>query len=45
MFVAEKWIYSVFEVQWISDRIMLIKLVVGNQVLTILSVWATGWPK
>ena len=38
--VAEEWIEKVFEVQRISDRIILVKLVVGERVLTFLSVYA-----
>ncbi|RUS72507.1 hypothetical protein EGW08_019735 [Elysia chlorotica] len=39
--VAEKWIEKVFEVQRISsDRIILVKLIVGRCVCTILSVYA-----
>ena len=40
VFVAEEWIEKVFEVQRVSDRIILIKLIVGQLVLTILSVYA-----
>ena len=40
VFIAEKWIDLEFDLQGISDRIMLIKLIVGKQVLTIVSVYA-----
>ena len=38
VFVAEEWIEKVFEVQRVSDRIILVKLVVGQRVVTLLSV-------
>jgi hypothetical protein len=38
--LAEKWINKVFEVQRISDRIILIKLIAGSSVLTALSIYA-----
>ena len=38
VFIAEKWIDLEFDLQGISDRIMLIKLVLEKQVVTILSV-------
>ena len=40
MFVAEEWIEKVFEVQRVSDRILLVKLIVGQRVVTLLSVYA-----
>ena len=40
VFVAEEWIEKVFEVQRISDRIILVKLIVGQQVVTFLSMYA-----
>ena len=40
VFVAEKWIEKVFEVQRVSDRIILVKLTVGQRVVTFLSVYA-----
>ena len=42
MFVAEEWIEKVFEVQRVSDRIILVKLihVVSQRVVTFLSVYA-----
>ena len=36
VFVAEKWIEKVFEVKQVSDRIILVKIIVGQQVLKIL---------
>ena len=38
--LAEKWLDKVFDIKRISDRIILIKLVVGDRVVSILSVYA-----
>ena len=38
VFVAEEWIGKIFVVQRVSDRIILVKLVVGQHVDTILCV-------
>ncbi|XP_014670792.1 PREDICTED: uncharacterized protein LOC106811605 [Priapulus caudatus] len=38
--LAEEWIGNVFEVRRVSDRIILLRLVVGSSVLTFLSVYA-----
>ena len=38
--MAEEWIEKVFEVQRVSDRILLVKLIVGQRVVTLLSVYA-----
>ena len=40
VFVAEKWIEKVFEVKGVSDRIILVKIIVGQGVLCLLSVYA-----
>ena len=40
VFVAEEWIEKIFEVQRVSDRIILVKLIVGQHVVTFLSVYA-----
>ena len=40
VFVAEEWIEKVFELQRVSDRIILVKLIVGQHVVTFLSVYA-----
>ena len=40
VFVAEEWIEKVFEVQRVCDRILLVKLIVGQRVVTLLSVYA-----
>ena len=37
---AEKWVEAIFDIKHVSDRIMLIKLVVGKRIVTILSVYA-----
>ena len=38
--MAEEWIEKVFEVQRVSNRIILVKLVAGQRVVTFLSVYA-----
>ena len=38
VFLAEEWIRKIFEVQRVSDRIILVKLIVGQHVDTILCV-------
>ena len=38
--MAEEWIEKVFEVQRVSDRIILVKLIVDQHVVTLLSVSA-----
>ena len=38
--MAEEWIEKVFEVQRVFDRIILVKLVVSQRVVTLLSVYA-----
>ena len=40
VFVAEEWIEKVFEVQRVSDRIILVKTIDGQRVVTFLSVYA-----
>ena len=40
VFVAEKWIEKVFEVKRVYDRIILVKIIVGQGVLCHLSVYA-----
>ena len=40
MFVVEEWIEEDFEVQRVSHRIILVKLIVGQRVVTFLSVYA-----
>ena len=40
VFVAEEWIEKVFEVQRVSNRIILVKLIVGQRVVTFLSLYA-----
>ena len=39
--MAEEWIEKVFDVQRVSDRILSVKLIVGQRVVTLLSVYAT----
>ena len=38
--MAEEWIEKVLKVQTVSDRIILVKLIVGQCVLTFLSLYA-----
>ena len=38
--LAEKWVEAIFDVKLVSDRIMLIKLVVGKSIVTVLLVYA-----
>ena len=38
--MAKEWIEKVFELQRVSDRIILVKLIVGQRVVTFLSVYA-----
>ena len=38
--LAEKWVDKVYDIKRVADRIMLIKLLVGEVVLTVLSVYA-----
>ena len=40
VFVAEKWIEKVFDVKRVSDRFILVKVIVGQSVLCFLSVYA-----
>ena len=36
VFVAKEWIEKVFEVQRVSDRIIIVKLIVGQRVVNVL---------
>ena len=38
--MAEEWIEKIFEVHRVSDRIILVKLIVSQRVVTFLSVYA-----
>ena len=38
--LAEKWVEKAFEVKRVSDRIMLLKLLVGDHIVTVVSVYA-----
>ena len=38
--LAEKWVEAIFDVKLVSDRIMIIKLVVGKSIVTVLLVYA-----
>ena len=38
--MAKEWTEKVFEVQRVSDRIILVKLIIGQHVVTFLSVYA-----
>ena len=37
--LAEKWIDKLFDVKHVSDRLMMIKMIVGEVVVTVLSNW------
>ena len=39
--MAEKWIEKVFEVKQVSDRIILVKIIVGQRVLFLLFVYVS----
>ena len=41
--MAKEWIEEAFEVQKVPDRIIIGKLIVGQRVVTILSVYAPQW--
>ena len=45
VFVAEEWIEKVFEVQRVSDRIILVKLIVGQCGYLSVCVCPTEWSK
>ena len=38
--LTQKWLETIFYVKHVSDRIMLIKLVVGKSIVTVLLVYA-----
>ena len=38
--LPEKWVKAIFDVKRVSDRIMLIKLIIGKSIVTVLSVYA-----
>ena len=40
VFLAERWIESVYNIKRVSDRILLIKLILSDEILTVLSVYA-----
>ena len=40
VFVVEKWVEKVFEIKRVSDRIILVKIIVGQRVLYNLSIYA-----
>ena len=40
VFVAKEWIEKAFEVQRVSDRIILVKLIAGQRMVNVLSVYA-----
>ena len=41
MFIDEGWIYSVVNVFRVNERIMYVKLVIGKQILNIVSAYAS----
>ena len=40
MFIAERWIDSFFDVVRVNDQIMYVRLVIGRQILNIVSAYA-----
>ena len=40
IFLAEIWTEKVFDIRRVSDRIMLIKLILGEEILTVISIYA-----
>ena len=38
--LAKKWVDKVYDIKLVSDRIMLFKLLLGEAVLTVLSIYA-----
>jgi len=47
MFVAEKWVDSVVKVKRHSERVLILKMVLGNSLMNVLTVYApnSGKPK
>ena len=45
--LAEKWIEKVSDIKRVSDRTLVIKLIIGKMIVTILSVYicTTAWPR
>ena len=41
--LAEKRVEAIFDAKRTSDRIMLIKLVVGKSIVTVVGLCSTGW--
>ena len=43
--LAEKWVEKVFEVKRITDRILMLKLIIGKQIYTFVALYAPpSWP-
>ena len=47
MLVADKWIEKVLDVKCVSERLMVVRVIMGRSVLNLISVYApqTGWSK
>ena len=47
MLVADRWIEKVLDVKRVSERLMVVRVIVGRSVLNLISVYApqTGWSK
>ena len=43
VFIAERWIDSVVNVVRVNERIMYVKLVIGKQIVNIVSAYAPKW--
>ena len=40
VFVAERWIDSVVQIKWVTERLMVVQVTVGGSVLNVISVYA-----
>ena len=38
-FLAEKWVYKIFDISWVSDRVILIKALVQGIIVSAMSVY------
>ena len=47
MLVADRWIEKVLDVKHVSERLMVVRVIVGRSVLNLISVYATqaGWSR
>ena len=42
IFLAEKWIMKVFDIRRVSERILLLKLILGEEILTVIYVCSSN---